>query len=119
VRFEPGDWVWVHMRKERFPEQRRSKLMPRGGGPFQIIERVNDNAYKVDLLCEYCVSITFNVVDLSLFDVGDDSRSNSFEERGDDAIQALKDPLEVPIGLVTRLRAKRFKEAFNGLLQDT
>jgi hypothetical protein len=54
-----------------------------------------------------------------LFDVGDDSRSNSFEERGDDAIQALKDPLEVPIGLVTRLRAKRFKEAFNGLLQDT
>jgi hypothetical protein len=28
VTFEPGDWVWVHMRKERFPEQRRSKLMP-------------------------------------------------------------------------------------------
>jgi hypothetical protein len=27
--------------------------------------------------------------------------------------------LEVPVGSVTRLRAKRFKEAFNGLLQDT
>jgi hypothetical protein len=27
--------------------------------------------------------------------------------------------LEVLVGLVTRLRAKRFKEAFNGLLQDT
>jgi hypothetical protein len=27
--------------------------------------------------------------------------------------------LEVPVGLVTRLRAKKFKEAFNGLLQDT
>jgi hypothetical protein len=27
--------------------------------------------------------------------------------------------LEVLAGLVTRLRAKRFKEAFNGLLQDT
>jgi hypothetical protein len=37
VRFEPGDWVWVHMRKEMFPEQRRSKLMPRGDGPYQII----------------------------------------------------------------------------------
>ena len=24
VVFEPGDWVWVHMRKERFPEQRKS-----------------------------------------------------------------------------------------------
>jgi hypothetical protein len=35
-------------------------------------------------------------------------------------IQAIpKDPLEVLIGLVTRLRAKRFKEAFNGLLRDT
>jgi len=36
-----------------------------------------------------------------------------------DAIQAPKDPLEVPVGPVTRLRAKRFKEAFNGFLQDT
>jgi len=27
--FEPGDWVWLHMRKERFPEKRRSKLIPR------------------------------------------------------------------------------------------
>jgi hypothetical protein len=27
--------------------------------------------------------------------------------------------LEVPVGPVTRLRAKRFKEAFNGLLQNT
>ena len=27
--------------------------------------------------------------------------------------------MEVLAGLVTRLRAKRFKEAFNGLLQDT
>ena len=46
------------------------------------------------------------------------SMSNPFEERWDDAIPALKDPLEVPVGLVTRLRAKRFKKAFNGLLQD-
>ena len=30
-----------------------------------------------------------------------------------------KDPLEVPVGPVTRLRAKGFKKAFNGLLQDT
>ena len=36
-----------------------------------------------------------------------------------DVIQPSKDLLEVPIGPVTRLRAKKFKEAFNGLLQDT
>ena len=34
VVFEPGDWVWVHMQKERFPDKRKSKLHPRGDGPF-------------------------------------------------------------------------------------
>ncbi|KAK8619587.1 hypothetical protein V6N13_135869 [Hibiscus sabdariffa] len=32
VTFEPGDWVWLHIRKERFPSQRKSKLMPREDG---------------------------------------------------------------------------------------
>jgi hypothetical protein len=36
-----------------------------------------------------------------------------------DAIQPSKGPLEVPVGSVTRLKAKKFKEAFNGLVQDT
>jgi hypothetical protein len=44
---------------------------------------------------------------------------NPFKERGDDVIQPSKDQLEVLVGPVTRLRAKKFKEAFNGLLQDT
>ena len=74
------------MCKERFPKRTRSKLMLRTGGSFQILERINDNTYKVDLLSEYDVSVTFNVSNLSLFYVGEDSRSNSFEERGDDAI---------------------------------
>ncbi|KAL4348662.1 hypothetical protein GQ457_17G008650 [Hibiscus cannabinus] len=33
--------------------QRRSKLLPRGDGPFQIVEKVNDNAYKLNLPGEY------------------------------------------------------------------
>ncbi|GAB2299422.1 hypothetical protein Dimus_038562 [Dionaea muscipula] len=65
--FEPGDMVWVHFRKERFSEQRSSKLLPRGDGPFQVLERINDNAYKIDLPGEYGVSSTFNVTDLSPF----------------------------------------------------
>ena len=93
--------------------------MPRGDGSYQIIEMINDNDYKVDPPGEYGVNATFSVSDLSLFDVGDDSRSNPFEEQGNDVIQPSKDPLEVPIGPVTRLRAKKLKEAFNGLLQDT
>jgi hypothetical protein len=81
VIFEPRDWVWVHMRKERFPAHKKTKLHPRGDGPFQILEKINDNAYKVDLPSEYKVSATFNVSDLSPFDVGEDSWSNPFEER--------------------------------------
>jgi len=107
MRFEPGDWVWVHMRKEMFPEQRRSKLMPRGDGPYQIIEMTTNNAYKVDLPGEYGVSGTFNVFDLFLFDTGDDSRLKPFEERGDDAIQPSKDLLEVSVGPNTRLRSSK------------
>ncbi|KAH9658315.1 Endonuclease [Citrus sinensis] len=84
VVFQPGDWVWVHMRNERFPAQRRSKLLPRGDGPFQVVARINDNAYKLDLPGEYNVIVTFNVSDLSPFNVGEDSRTNPFEERGND-----------------------------------
>jgi hypothetical protein len=39
--FEPGDWVWLHMRKERFPAKRRSKFLPRGDGPFQVLECIS------------------------------------------------------------------------------
>ena len=58
------------MRKERFPAKRKSKLHLRGDGPFQILECINDNAYKVNLPSEYNTSATFNVSNLSLFDVG-------------------------------------------------
>jgi hypothetical protein len=122
VIFEPSDWVWVHMRKERFPARRRSKLHPRGAGPFQILEKINDNAYKVDLPGEYKVSSTFNVSDLSPFDVGEDSWSNPFEERGNDGTQggpSLKDPLQVLDGPITRSRPKKIKEAMQGLVQST
>uniref|UniRef100_A0A2N9JA32 Integrase catalytic domain-containing protein n=1 Tax=Fagus sylvatica TaxID=28930 RepID=A0A2N9JA32_FAGSY len=122
VIFEPGDWVWVHMRKERFPAHRKTKLHPRGDGPFQILEKINDNAHKVDLPGEYKVSATFTVSDLSPFDVGEDSRSNPFEERGNDGNQSgpsLKDPLQVPDGPITRSRAKKIKEAMQGLVQST
>jgi hypothetical protein len=110
------------MRKERFPVHRRTKLHPRGDGHFQILEKINDNAYKVDLPGEYNVSATFNVSDLSPYDTGDDSRSNPFEEKGNNGSHGrpnLKDHLQVPNGPITRLRAKKIKEAMQGLVQST
>jgi len=68
--FEPGDWVWLHLRKDRFPTQRKSKLLPRGDGPFQIIKRINDNAYELDLPDTYLGSNSFNVSDLTPFSAG-------------------------------------------------
>jgi len=45
---EEGDWVWLHLRKDRFPKQRKSKLSPQGDGPFKVLKRVNDNAYRLE-----------------------------------------------------------------------
>ncbi|XP_019056297.1 PREDICTED: LOW QUALITY PROTEIN: uncharacterized protein LOC109116034 [Tarenaya hassleriana] len=45
----PLPLVWVHMRKERFPNQRKSKLMPRGVGPFKVLKKINNNAYQLEL----------------------------------------------------------------------
>jgi len=49
------------------PNQRKSKLQSHGDGPFQVLERINDNTYKIDLPGEYSVSATFNVVDLTSY----------------------------------------------------
>jgi len=130
VVFEPGDWDWLHMRKKRFPTQRQSKLQPRGDRPFQVLERINDNAYKIDLPSNYGnVSVTFNVADLSLFDVGD-SRTNPFEEGGNNGdrgagqmVQAnipkySQDPLQGIGGPMTRAKTKRMKEALQGLIME-
>ena len=132
VVFEPGDWVWIHMRKERFPSKRRSKLHPRGDGPFQVVAKINDNAYKLDLLDEYGVSATFNVSDLSPFDfdVGEfDSRTNPLEEGGNDGNASIgqgsmqsntsQDPLHIHGGPITRAKAKKMKAALNALIEDT
>ena len=88
----------------RFPAKGRSKLLPRGDGPFQVLERINDNTYKLDLPGEYNVSATFNVTDLSPFDAGGDLRANPFQEAGNDGDQGTtsKDLVQVPIGPVTR-----------------
>ncbi|XP_071933078.1 uncharacterized protein [Coffea arabica] len=129
--FEPSDWVWLHMRKERFPVQRRNKLQPRGDGPFQVLERINDNAYKLDLLGEYGVSATFNVSDLAPFDADDafDLRANPSQEEGNDSImvrgqanngssnRGIEDHVHAPSGPITRARAKKLREQLNVLIQ--
>nr|CAD1829201.1 unnamed protein product [Ananas comosus var. bracteatus] len=59
--FKEGDLVWVHLRKERFPQGRHGKLKPRADGPFKVLKRIGENAYKIELPGDYNVSVTFNV----------------------------------------------------------
>ena len=87
VSFAPGDLVWLHLRKDRFPALRRSKLMPRAAGPFKVLTKINDNAYVLDLPAEFGVSTSFNVADLKPY-AGEDeelpSRTTSLQEGEDD-----------------------------------
>jgi hypothetical protein len=87
VTFEPGDMVWLHLRKDRFPTLRRSKLMPRAAGPFKVLTKINDNAYILDLPAKFGVSTSFNVADLKPYMGEDDelpSRTTSLQEWEDD-----------------------------------
>ena len=126
--FDPRDYVWLRLRNERFPEQRKSKLMPCEDGPFQVLERVHENAYKLDLPGEFGFSTYFNVVDLSLFAAGDgfDLRTNPFQEEGNDVIspEAAQpttrwgaDPIRMKTGPITRAQAKRFKDNLAAFIQ--
>jgi hypothetical protein len=64
VKLKPGDLVWLHLQKEPFSDLRKSKLMSRADSPFKILEKINDNAYKLELSPEFGVSPTFNISDL-------------------------------------------------------
>jgi hypothetical protein len=118
VIFQPGDLVWLHLRKDRFPQQRKCKLSPRGDDPFKVIAKINDNAYKLELPPEYStVSATFNVKDLLPFVVESESRTAPFQEGWADVDTPSMDTDIIKgsdatniVGPVTRMRAKQLEK---------
>jgi len=75
------------------------------------LERINNNAYRLDLPEKYAVNITFNISDLIPFAGEADTeeeeptylRSNPLQGGGNDAILPKKEP-------VTRAMSKRLQE---------
>jgi hypothetical protein len=106
--FEPGDMVWLHLRKDRFPTLRCSELMPHAAGPFKVITKINDNAYILDLPMEFGVSTSFNVADLKLY-AGEDAELSSrttLVQEGEDDEDITDQAPPPPLGPVTRARAR-------------
>ena len=99
--------------------------MPRADGPFKVLEKINENAYKLDLPAEFRVSPTFNVADLKPY-LGDDdempSRTTSIQEGGDDEdISSIVTPAAtptsvIPPGPITRARARQINGQVLSLL---
>ena len=125
VHFQPGDLVWIHLRKERFPSKRKSKLMPRSDGPFEVLERIGPNAYKVDLPGDYGVSATFNVADLSPYYEEEEElpslRSNSNqigEYDGDHLHHPSNSPPSIPQGASNTKEAKEVQAMVRNFMSN-
>nr|GEU50565.1 hypothetical protein [Tanacetum cinerariifolium] len=77
---------------------RFGKLKPRGDGPFRVLKKINDNAYKIELPGHYNVYSTFNVANLSPYkgdsDDEPDSGSSLFQE-GEDDTDAVNERIDV------------------------
>ena len=89
--------------------------MPRAAGLFKVLERINDNAYKLELPADYGVSPTFNIADLKPYFGEEDevvSRTTSIQEGEDDedipTTVTTTSPTTAQIqGPITRARARQ------------
>jgi hypothetical protein len=122
VKLEPGDLVWLHLRKERFPELRKSKLMSRAAGPFKILAKINDNAYKLELPPVFGVSTSFNISDLRPYLGEEDempSRMTSMQEGENDedinTLATIIPSIEI-LGPITRSFAQQLNHQVNSFL---
>jgi translation initiation factor IF-1 len=122
VKLEPGDLVWLHLRKEWFPELRKSKLMSRAADPFKILAKINDNAYKLELPPEFGVGPSFNISDLWPYLREEDEmplRTTSMQEGEDDedinTLATIIPSVEI-VGPITRSRGQQLNYQVNSFL---
>jgi hypothetical protein len=114
---------------DRFPALKNSKLMPRADGPFKVLERINDNAYKLELPVDFVVSPTFNIADLKPYLGEDDelelrmTQMQEGEYDEDIATNHTSTPTPVststiPLGPITRACARWLTHQVSSLLSS-
>jgi len=65
--FHVGDKVWLYISKERM-EGKGKKLKPIRYGPFNILEKIGDNAFCLDLPTYMHIYSVVNAESLRLFE---------------------------------------------------
>jgi hypothetical protein len=96
--------------------------MSRAAGPFKILAKINDNAYKLELPPEFGVSPSFNILDLRPYMREEDevpSRMMSVQEGQDDEdinTSAKIIPSIEILGPITRSRAQQLNHQVNSFL---
>jgi hypothetical protein len=125
VKLEPDDLVWLHLRKQRFPELRKSKLMSRAAGPFKILAKINDNLYQLELPPEFGVCPSFNISDLRPYLGEEDEmplRTTSMQEGDNDednnTLATIIPSIEI-LGPMTQSRAQQLNQQVNSFLYSS
>ncbi|WZY94938.1 hypothetical protein YC2023_067267 [Brassica napus] len=86
--FREGDLVWAVLTRDRMPAHAYNKLKAKKIGPLEVLEHINDNAYRLRLPSDITTSDVFNVKYLSRYfppDMPADSRTNPLHPGGPDA----------------------------------
>jgi hypothetical protein len=99
--------------------------MPRADGPFKVMQRINENAYKLDLPAYFGVSPTFNIVDLKPYLGEEDeleSRTTQIQEREDDedinTDHTSTPSTPTPAGPITHARARTLNHQVSSFLSS-
>ena len=64
LQFKEGDMVMVHLKAERLPKGKYTKLMMRKMGTFKVLKNCGTNSYKLELPANIGLSNILNVCDL-------------------------------------------------------
>ena len=79
--------VWI--RPERFPSGTVKKLHACSAGPFQILKKLNYNAYVIDFPPDFGINFTFNIEDLVDYKSPDYNPNNPLD--GEPSLEFISD----------------------------